>query len=109
MKKLLFIALFAIGSTATMSAQCDYNYVTNLSNYYSTIGGNAVSVSPSAKTASVDINGTEYVEALVHQYPIGGDVHMYEVEVFAGSVSYYFIIEINTVTDKITSYDICKQ
>lgn len=98
MKKLFFIAFFAIGLTTT-NAQ---SYVSDLDEPASWIvnyTSNDWHVDLSDMTnpiVSVDVNGTEYSETITYYYPIGSGLTLSDTEVYVGSDVYHFIVEWGT-------------
>ncbi|MDO5972093.1 hypothetical protein Q4Q35_20015 [Flavivirga aquimarina] len=117
MKKLFFIALFAIGLSTTVHSQCvsDYNYndftLCGLDEVINFNGGNSggnrciIWVNGSNKYASIYIGGTEYSASLQYRYLLAG-LDMYHVEIDADGDTYEFMVGVNGYA--LEEYDICK-
>lgn len=97
MKKLFFIALFAIGLTTTMSAQ---SYTSHLDGPDFILGeieiNNDFYVDLTTNIVSVDVSSTEYTESISYFYSVGGGNYLSHTELYAGSDVYNFIVEKNS-------------
>ncbi|MDO5972091.1 hypothetical protein Q4Q35_20005 [Flavivirga aquimarina] len=113
MKKLFFIALFAIGLTTTVHAQCvsDYNY--NADGAFVEFRSSKVRcyIDSGTYTAGIYINYRTpnvyvYAEPLNYMYFVAG-LHFYTNTITVGAYQYHYNAGINS-SGIIVVYEICR-